>query len=53
MMIFEIAFILYLGKLFSWIYYCRQKNCKKIANANFIEMVTYGLIAIVAYITGV
>lgn len=53
MMMFEIAFILYLGKLFSWIYYGRQKDCKKTANANFIEMVIYGLTAIITYIIGV
>lgn len=53
MMIYKMAFVLYLGKLFSWIYYGRQKDCKKTANANFIEMIIYGLITIITYIIGV
>lgn len=67
-MISSIAFVLYLGKLSSWIYnlimskskdkqvdnsYERRNVCRKTANANFIEMITYGLITIIAFIIGV
>jgi len=33
--------------------YERRNVCRKTANANFIEMVTYGLIAIITFIIGV
>lgn len=52
MMMYKMAFVLYFGKLFSWIYHSRQKDCKKTANANFIEMIIYGLITIITYIIG-
>lgn len=67
-MMYRIAFILYLGKLSSWIYnlimskskdkqvdnsYERRNVCRKTANANLIEMITYGLITIVTFIIGI
>lgn len=67
-MISSFAFVLYLGKLVSWIYnlyiskkkvdhsvdntFERKNVCRKTANAIFYEMVTYGLIAIIAFILG-
>lgn len=67
-MISSIAFVLYLGKLVSWGYnlymskkkpdhsanntYERKNICRKTASANFWEMTTYGLIAIIAFILG-
>ena len=65
-MISSFAFVLFLGKLVSWIYnvyiskkkfdhsvdntFERKNICKKTANAIFYEMITYGLIAIIALI---
>lgn len=67
-MISSIAFVLYLGKLVSWLYnlyvskkkvdhsidntYERKNICRKTANATFYEMITYALVAIIAYILG-